>query len=59
MARESFAISTVRIRPGTIRNLELPITRLVTGSDVSLSLRVVHGREDVPTVWLDAAIHGS
>ncbi|HXH80735.1 succinylglutamate desuccinylase/aspartoacylase family protein [Nocardioides sp.] len=58
MARESFAIGTVRIRPGTIRNLELPITRLVTGSDVSLPVRVVHGREDGPTVWLDAAIHG-
>ena len=58
MARESFAIGTVRIRPGTIRNLELPITRLVTGSDVSLPVRVVHGREDGPTVWLSAAIHG-
>ena len=58
MARESFAIGTVRIRAGTIRNLELPITRLVTGSDVSLPVRVVHGREDGPTVWVDAAIHG-
>ncbi len=58
MARESFAIGTVRIRPGTIRNLELPITRLVTGSDVSLPVRVVHGRDDGPTVWISAAIHG-
>ncbi|QIK74973.1 succinylglutamate desuccinylase/aspartoacylase family protein [Nocardioides piscis] len=58
MARESFAIGTVRIRPGTIRNLELPITRLVTGADVSLPVRVVHGREDGPTIWVSAAIHG-
>ena len=58
MARESFGIGTVRIRPGTSRNLELPITRLVTGSDVSLPVRVVHGRDDGPTVWLSAAIHG-
>ena len=58
MARESFAIGGVRIRAGTTRALELPITRLVTGADVTLPVRVVHGREDGPTIWLDAAIHG-
>jgi predicted deacylase len=58
MARESFAIGSVRVRAGTSRNLELPITRLVTGADVSLPVRVFHGREDGPTVWVDAAIHG-
>ena len=46
MARESFGIGSVRIRPGTVRALELPITRLVTGADVSLPVRVIHGRED-------------
>ena len=58
MARESFGIGTVRIRAGSARALELPITKLVTGADVSLPVRVVHGREDGPTVWLSAAIHG-
>lgn len=58
MPRESFAIGSVRVRPGSARELELPITRLVTGADVSLPVRIVHGREDGPTVWIDAAIHG-
>ena len=58
MARESFAIGGVRIRSGTVRALELPITRLVTGADVTLPVRVVHGREDGPRIWIDAAIHG-
>ena len=58
MARESFAIGGVRIRAGTARALELPITRLVTGADVTLPVRVVHGREDGPTTWISAAIHG-
>lgn len=58
MARESFPMGSVRIRPGTARNLELPITKLVTGADVSLPVRVVHGREPGPTMWVDAAIHG-
>ncbi len=58
MARESFAIGNVRVRAGAARDVELPITRLVTGGDVSLPVRVVHGREDGPTVWVSGAIHG-
>ncbi len=58
MARPSFEIGSVRVRPGRHQALSLPITRLVTGADVDLPVRVVHGREDGPTVWIDAAIHG-
>lgn len=58
MARESFPMGSVRIRPGSARDMELPITKLVTGADVSLPVRVVHGRAAGPTVWVDAAIHG-
>jgi len=58
MARESFAIGSVRVRAGASRALELPITRLVTGAEISLPVRVIHGREDGPTVWVNAAIHG-
>lgn len=56
--RESFAIGNVRVRAGSTKEVELPITRLVTGGDVSLPVRVVHGREDGPAVWVNAAIHG-
>ena len=58
MARPSFEIGAVRVRPGRRQSLSLPITRLVTGAEVDLPVRVVHGREDGPTVWIDAAIHG-
>lgn len=58
MARESFAIGNVRVRAGSAKEVELPITRLVTGGDVSLPVRVIHGREPGPTVWVNAAIHG-
>ena len=58
MARESFPIGPVRVRAGSARNVELPITKLVTGADISLPVRIVHGREDGPVVWIDAAIHG-
>ena len=58
MPRASFAIGPVRVRSGSMRGVGLPITRLVTGAEVSLPVRVVHGREDGPTVWVNAAIHG-
>ncbi len=58
MPRDSFAIGSVRVRPGASRAMELPITRLVTGADVSLPVRIVHGKEPGPTVWVNAAIHG-
>lgn len=58
MVRPSFEIGPIRVRPGQAKAVSLPITRLVTGADVDLPVRVVHGREDGPTVWVDAAIHG-
>ena len=58
MARESFPIGGFAVRAGSRREIGLPITRLVTGSEVSLPVMVVHGRQDGPVVWIDAAIHG-
>ena len=57
-ARSSFAIGPVKIRPGHTREMGLPITTLVTGAEVSLPVRVLHGRHDGPVVWVNAAIHG-
>lgn len=58
MARDSFAIGSVRVRAGFAREIELPVTRLVTGADVALPVRVIHGREPGPVVWINAATHG-
>lgn len=58
MARESFGIGPVRVRAGRAQKVELPVTRTVTGAEVNLPVRVVHGREDGPVVWVNAAIHG-
>ncbi|HWU32012.1 MAG TPA: succinylglutamate desuccinylase/aspartoacylase family protein [Marmoricola sp.] len=58
MARESFAIGNVRVRAGSSQDVELPITRLVTGGDVKLPVRVIHGREPGPVVWITGVIHG-
>ena len=57
-SRPSFTIGGSLVPSGTKREIELPIARLVTGSEVTLPVLVVHGRHDGPSVWVDAAIHG-
>ena len=56
--RPNFAIADASVRPGKRHQCELPISKLVTGTQVSLPVMVVHGTHDGPTVWLNAAIHG-
>ncbi len=58
MPRESFPIGPVRVRSGSSRDVGLLITRLVTGGEVTLPVRIVHGREDGPVLWMNAATHG-
>jgi predicted deacylase len=58
VARDSFPIGNVRVRAGSTKEVELPISRMVTGGDASLPVRVIHGREPGPVVWISAAIHG-
>lgn len=58
MARAPLEIGGVEVRAGSRKEIGLPITRLVTGDEVSFPVRVLHGRTDGPTVWLSAAIHG-
>lgn len=58
MARPSLTIGGVEVRAGSRKEIGVPITRLVTGDEVSFPVRVLHGKADGPTVWLSAAIHG-
>ncbi len=56
--RPSFRIGGLDVAAGRSATSELPIARLVTGTQISLPLQVVHGRRDGRTVWLSAAVHG-
>ncbi len=56
--RGDFEFAGLAIPAGRAATAELPVPRLVTGTDVSLPVRVIHGRRDGPTVWISAAIHG-
>jgi predicted deacylase len=53
-----FEFAGTIVPPGRKAVLELPVPRLVTGTRVELPVRVFHGREEGPVVWISAAIHG-
>jgi uncharacterized protein len=46
------------IRPGQLRRLDLPVSRLPTQTLLSLPITVINGVETGPILWLSAAIHG-
>jgi uncharacterized protein len=46
------------IQPGTQAVIELPITKLATGSTVSLPVIIVHGAHPGKRLFLTAAVHG-
>lgn len=56
--RASFRLGDLDVAAGKSATGELPVARLVTGSMISIPLRVVHGAQDGPTIWISAAVHG-
>ncbi|MEL7207157.1 MAG: succinylglutamate desuccinylase/aspartoacylase family protein, partial [Actinomycetota bacterium] len=56
--RSPFELGGEQVRSGRKRRLELPIAKLVSGTQVSLPVLVLHGVAPGPTVWVSAALHG-
>ena len=56
--RAPFEFAGTIVPPGRKAVLELPVPRLVTGTRVGLPVRIFHGRDEGPVVWVSAAIHG-
>ena len=59
MSGEAFAVGTATARPGEIVYGELPVLDLPTGGREALPVIIAQGREDGPTLWLTANIHGA
>ncbi len=58
MTRSSLDFGGQTIRAGRRKQCELPIAKMASGTQVSLPVIVMHGAEEGPSVWLNAAIHG-
>ena len=56
--RQRFEMAGVSVSAGRRTTLELPIGRLMSGGPMALPVLVLHGRNDGPTMWLSAAVHG-
>ncbi|WOI56870.1 succinylglutamate desuccinylase/aspartoacylase family protein [Palleronia sp. LCG004] len=58
MPRNAFTIGGQSIAPGEARTIDLPVSRLSDHTPVTMSVHVVHGRREGPTLFVSAAVHG-
>lgn len=56
--RPSFEISGESIEAGTRKTVNLPISTLSDHTPVTMSAHIIHGRNDGPTMFVSAGIHG-
>lgn len=56
--RAAFTLGCVDVQPGSRAHIELPVSRLITGAQISMPVTVLHGAQEGPTIWISAAIHG-
>ncbi len=56
--RDAYEIGGKAVQPGYEATVNIHIANLSTAVPVSLPIRVVHGRDDGPTLFVSAAVHG-
>lgn len=56
--RASFEIGGIQIAAGTRQTVNLPVSVLSDHTPVTLSVHVIHGAREGPTVFISAGIHG-
>jgi len=58
MARSPLEIGGSTVKAGSRAHVEIPVSRLITGAEMSIPVVAVHGKTDGPSIWISAAIHG-
>ncbi|TMV07270.1 succinylglutamate desuccinylase/aspartoacylase family protein [Ruegeria sediminis] len=58
-SRPPFTIGSVKVAPGSRRTVDLPVSVLSDHTPVTMSVHVVHGRQDGPTVFVSGGVHGN
>lgn len=56
--RDPLVMADTEIGAGTRAHLDLPVSRLITGAEMAIPVVALHGKNEGPTVWISAAIHG-
>lgn len=57
-AQDPFAIAGTQVEAGTRRTVLVPLSRLPDHTDMTLRVKVIHGRRPGPVLFVSAAIHG-
>jgi predicted deacylase len=56
--RKPLALAGTSVEPGSRRTVDIPISVMSDHTPVTLSVHVIHGRRQGPTIFVSAAIHG-
>lgn len=56
--QKPFSFGGMDVKAGDRMTIDLPMARLYTHSEVTLPVHVVHGKQEGPTLFISAAIHG-
>lgn len=55
---QNFELGGVKIAPGTVARIDLPVGTIATNLPITLSVRVVHGTKPGPVMFVTGAVHG-
>jgi len=58
MKAKPFEINGVQVEPGQRVDIDLPVARLYTHTNLAMPVQVLHGKLQGPSMFVSAAIHG-
>jgi uncharacterized protein len=55
---DDLVIGGQTIKPGSSVQIEMPVVRLYTDTDISMPVHVIRSKKEGPTIFISAAVHG-
>lgn len=55
---QNIVIGGHEIKPGTTQQIDMPIVRLYTDTDITMPVHVIRAKKEGPTMFVSAAVHG-
>lgn len=53
-----FELAGHHVSPGTSETIDIPVSRLSTHTEISMRVRVVHGKRPGPVIFVSGSVHG-
>lgn len=58
MNTDNLTIGGITIKPGETKQIEMPVAKLYTDTDICIPVHVMRSKKPGPTVFVSAAVHG-